>query len=98
MTIWELVILFVVGTVCVTCGIGIVYSSIVNTIERYQIRSTKRKIAVYTKVMQELPATFENITNMVEGKGKTKYDKYKEKQRKEREREEFEKEMDELMN
>lgn len=94
MTIWELVILFVVGTVCVTCGIGIVYSSIVNTIERYQIRSTKRKIAVYTKVMQELPATFENITNMVEEKGKTKYEEYKEKQRKER----FKKEMDELMN
>ena len=96
MTIWELVILFVVGTVCITCGIGIVYSSIVNTIERYQIRSTKRKIAVYTKIMQELPATFENITNMVEERVKKKYEEYKEKQRKESE--EFEKKINELMN
>ena len=65
MTVWEIVILMVMATVCVSCGIGFVYNSIVNTVERYAIRKQKRELEVFTKVMEEIPNLLKNFVNMV---------------------------------
>ena len=65
MTVWEIVILMVMATVCVASGIGVVYNSIVNTVERYQIRKAKRELEIFTKVMEEIPNLLKNFVNMV---------------------------------
>lgn len=65
MTVWEIVILMVMATVCVASGIGFVYNSIVNTVERYQIRKAKRELEIFTKVMEEIPNLLKNFVNMV---------------------------------
>ncbi len=72
MTVWEIVIIMVMATVCVTAGIGIIYSSIVNTVERYQIRKAKRELEVFTKVMGEIPGLFKSLINMIEEKEQEK--------------------------
>lgn len=76
MTVWEIVIMMVVATVCVTCCIGMAYGSIVNTIERYNIRKTKRTMEVYAKVMEEFPAAMRKCIDMVEEKEKKKNEKW----------------------
>ena len=76
MTVWEIVILMVMATVCVSCGIGLVYSSIVNTVERYQIRKSKRELEVFTKVIGEIPGMFKKIIGMVEEKEQERNKKY----------------------
>lgn len=68
MTVWEIVILMVMATVCIASGIGVVYNSIVNTVERYQIRKAKRELEIFTKVIGELPNLFKQLANMVEEK------------------------------
>ena len=68
MTVWEIVIMMVVATVCLTSGIGIVYSSIVNTVERYQIRKAKRELEVFTKIIGELPGLFTKLVDLIEQK------------------------------
>ena len=70
MTIWEIIIIMVVATVCVTCGIGLIYSSIVNTVERYQVRKTKRELEVYAKVIGEIPGLFTKLVNLIAEKEK----------------------------
>ena len=65
MTVWEIVILMVMATVCIASGIGVVYNSIVNTVERYQIRKAKRELEIFTKVMGEIPNLLKNFVNMV---------------------------------
>ena len=73
MTIWEIVIMMVVATVCVTCGIGLIYSSIVNTVERYQVRKAKREMEVFTKVIGEIPGLFTKLVDLVETKQNEKW-------------------------
>ena len=65
MTVWEIVILMVMATVCIASGIGFVYNSIENTVERYQIRKAKRELEIFTKVMEEIPNLLKNFINMV---------------------------------
>ena len=65
MTVWELVILIVVATACVTFGIGFVYSSIVNTIEQYQVRRAKRATEAVTNVINELPKLTSELLSKV---------------------------------
>lgn len=76
MTVWEIVILMVMATVCVASGIGFVYSSIVNTVERYQIRKAKRELEIFTKVIGELPNLFKQLANMVEEKEQERNKKF----------------------
>lgn len=65
MNIWEIVILMIVGSICVCGGIGLVYASIVNTVERYQVRKAKRDWMMLSKIFEEIPKcmlmTFELI-------------------------------------
>ena len=79
MTVWEIVILMVMATVCVTCGIGIVYSSIVNTVERYQIRKAKRELEIFTKVMEEIPGMFTKLIEMVSEKEQKRNEEFAKK-------------------
>lgn len=65
MTVWEIVIMMVVGTICITSGIGIVYNSIVNTVERYQIRKSKRDMELLIKVFEQIPGVFTKLIEMV---------------------------------
>lgn len=76
MTVWEIVILMVMATVCIASGIGVVYNSIVNTVERYQIRKAKRELEVFTKVIGELPNLFKQLVNMVEEKEQERNKKF----------------------
>ena len=76
MTVWEIVIMMVVATVCIASGIGVVYNSIVNTVERYQIRKAKRELEVFTKVIGELPNLFKQLVNMVEEKEQERNKKF----------------------
>ena len=68
MTVWEIVIMMVVATVCIASGIGVVYNSIVNTVERYQIRKAKRELEVFTKIIGELPGLFTKLVDLIEKK------------------------------
>ena len=63
MTVWEIVILMIVGTICLAGGIGFVYASIVNTVERYQIRRTNREMETFTKIMGIIPDIFVQVFN-----------------------------------
>lgn len=54
MGVWEIVILMVVAALCISCGIGFVYSSIVNTIEQYQIHKAERNTKAITSIFKEL--------------------------------------------
>ena len=65
MNVWEIVIMMVVGTLCITTGIGFVYSSIVATVERYQIRKTKRELEIYAQVIKVIPDLFKELTKIV---------------------------------
>ena len=76
MTVWEIVILMVMATVCIASGIGFVYNSIVNTVERYQIRKAKRELEIFTKVIGELPNLFKQLVNMVEEKEQERNKKF----------------------
>ena len=76
MTVWEIVILMVTATVCLASGIGVVYNSIVNTIERYQIRKAKRELEIFTKVIGELPNLFTQLVSMVEEKERERNKKF----------------------
>ena len=76
MTVWEIVILMVMATVCIASGIGVVYNSIVNTVERYQIRKAKRELEIFTKVIGELPNLFKQLVNMVEEKEQERNKKF----------------------
>ena len=76
MTVWEIVILMVMATVCLASGIGVVYSSIVNTVERYQIRKAKRELEIFTKVIGELPNLFTQLVSMVEEKERERNKKF----------------------
>jgi hypothetical protein len=76
MTVWEIVIMMVVATVCIASGIGVVYNSIVNTVERYQIRKAKRELEIFTKVIGELPNLFKQLVNMVEEKEQERNKKF----------------------
>ena len=78
MTVWEIVIIMVVGCICITGGIGVVYQSIVNTVERYQIRRAKRSLEIYTKVIEQMPTLINNLIGMVEEQ--TKKDEKKRKE------------------
>ena len=82
MTVWEIIIMMVMATVCVTCGIGIIYSSIVNTVERYQIRKSKRELEVFTKVISELPNLFGKMVETVEKKEQERSLKFAERMKK----------------
>lgn len=70
MSIWEICILMIVATICVAAGIGFVYSSIVNTVERYQIRRTKRELEMATKIIEEIPGAITKIVDIVTEKEK----------------------------
>lgn len=76
MTVWEIVIIMVMATVCIASGIGVVYNSIVNTVERYQIRKAKRELEIFTKVIGELPNLFKQLVNMVEEKEQERNKKF----------------------
>ena len=80
MTVWEIVILMVMATVCIASGIGFVYNSIVNTVERYQIRKAKRELEIFTKVIGELPNLFKQLVNMVEEKEQERNEKWQNEQ------------------
>lgn len=82
MTVWEIIIMMVMATVCVTCGIGIIYGSIVNTVERYQIRKSKRELEVFTKVISELPNLFGKMVETVEKKEQERNLKFAERMKK----------------
>ena len=79
MTVWEIVILMVMATVCIASGIGVVYNSIVNAVERYQIRKAKRELEIFTKVIGELPNLFKQLVNMVEEKEQERNKKFAKK-------------------
>lgn len=68
MNIWEIVILIIVGSICVFGGIGAVYSSIVKTVEGYQIRKAKRAMQVYLEVTDELANVFIKSYNSIKEK------------------------------
>lgn len=70
MSIWEICILMIVATICVAVGIGFVYSSIVNTVERYQVRRTKRELEMATKIIEEIPGAITKIVDIVTEKEK----------------------------
>ena len=76
MTVWEIVIMMVVATVCIASGIGVVYNSIVNTVERYQIRKAKRELEIFTKVVGEIPGLFTKLVELVESKEKERNEKW----------------------
>lgn len=81
MNIWESIILMVAGTVCIISCISIIYSSIVNTIERYNIRKTKRDMETFTRIIEQIPGVCIEISNIVkeaeEEKAKERIEKYK---------------------
>ena len=79
MTVWEIVILMVMATVCIASGIGVVYNSIVNTVERYQVRKVKRELEVYSKVIGEIPGLFMKLAELVESKVKVTDNEFAEK-------------------
>lgn len=70
MTVWEIVIVMIIGTICITTGIAFVYSSIVNTIERYQRRKTVRELEIFTKIMESIPGMFTKMVEIVAEKEK----------------------------
>ena len=76
MTVWEIVILMVMATVCIASGIGFVYNSIVNTVERYAIRKQKRELEVFTKVMEEIPGLFVKMVDLIKEKEKEENEKW----------------------
>lgn len=68
MNIWEIVILVIVGSICVFGGIGAVYSSIVKTVERYQIHKETRSMQMFIKVMEIMPDMFGKIIDVMQKK------------------------------
>ena len=82
MTVYEILMIMIVGTLCITCGISFVYGSIVNTIERYQVRKKQRELEAFTKVIQEIPDVIFKTMDIIKGK-------IDEKDRKKKEREEL---------
>ena len=78
MAVWEIIILMVAATISISFGIGFVYNSIVNTVERYQIRKTERELRIYAKIMEEIPKMFISIIDMIDKKEKEENRKYME--------------------
>ena len=77
MNVWEIVILIIVASVCVCGGIGFVYASIVNTVERFQIRKTKRDMQVFVKIMEQIPTVLIKTIDIVEKKEKESSEKFR---------------------
>ena len=81
MNVWEICILILVSAISIMGVIAAVYRSIVNTIERYQVRKLNRDLQTFTKIMEELPkmmvSTFEMINKKIEEDEKKKIEKIK---------------------
>ena len=77
MNVWEIVILIIVARVCVCGGIGFVYASIVKTVQRYQIRKTKRNMQVFVKIMEQIPTVLIKTIDMIEKKEKESSEKFR---------------------
>ena len=54
MNVWEICILIMVSAISIMSVIAAVYRSIVNTVERYQVRKLNRDLQTFTKIMEEL--------------------------------------------
>lgn len=65
MTVWEIIAIMVVGAICISVGIGMTYQLIVNAVEGYQVRRSKRNIEVLTRVIGELPKLTTDLLNKV---------------------------------
>lgn len=79
MNVWEICILIMVSAISIMSVIAAVYRSIVNTVERYQVRKLNRDLQTFTKIMEELPkmmvSTFEMINKKIEEDNKKKVEK-----------------------
>lgn len=81
MNVWEICILIMVSAISIMSVIAAVYRSIVNTVERYQMRKLNRDLQTFTKIMEELPkmmvTTFEMINKKIEENEKKRVEKIK---------------------
>ena len=81
MNVWEICILILVSAISIMGVIAAVYRSIVNTIERYQVRKLNRDLQTFTKIMEELPkmmvTTFKMITEKIEEDEKKRVEQIK---------------------
>lgn len=81
MNVWEICILIMVSAISIMSVIAAVYRSIVNTVERYQVRKLNRDLQTFTKIMEELPkmmvTTFEMINKKIEEDEKKRVEKIK---------------------
>ena len=76
MTIWEIVILMVVGTICISGGIGLAYNYIVNAVEGYQIRKSKREMDLFVKIMEVIPKMLVDTFEMISKKEREENEKF----------------------
>lgn len=77
MNIWEICILIIMASICVCGGIGFVYASIVNTIERFQIRKAKRDWQLFVKMMEQIPVCLIKTIELIEKKEKESSEKFR---------------------
>lgn len=77
MNIWEICILIIIASICVCGGIGFVYASIVNTIERFQIRKAKRDWQLFVKMMEQIPVCLIKTIELIEKKEKESSEKFR---------------------
>lgn len=77
MNIWEICIIIIMASICVCGGIGFVYASIVNTIERFQIRKAKRDWQLFVKMMEQIPVCLIKTIELIEKKEKESSEKFR---------------------
>lgn len=77
MTVWELVIIIVVSSICVFSGIGYAYSCILNAAERYQVRAEKRKSEEAKKWIKSVEELVTKIVNSLKEADKQKAENHK---------------------
>lgn len=64
MSIWGIIILMVVATLCITVGIAFVYSAIVTTVEGYQKRKEERSMKQINELFGKIPEIVEMFMNI----------------------------------
>lgn len=77
MTVWELVIIIVVSSICVFSGIGYAYSCILNAAERYQVRAEKRRNEEAKKWVKAVEELVTKIVNSLKEADKQKAENHK---------------------